>query len=439
MTLAIFNNCGLYAVTNEIIEQIGMFGNDHPHVTEYTELKDAFASYYGFEQNKCSWRVFQDLLKGFDSNDIQIIMGSVLRQFMAVQLNKNEDLTSELRDEWTLIQSDGLYYSLSPDVLAAFVYKPLGFSLAYVKDDKKTTIECDKPNSEIEATITIYHNGNISDGHWERNNSDDEVKGELAYLMPLFRLPNPANQYGLMLLKEHVRIAMCDLNKNYDSKKTTQEFLNLKLTALQIAKYVSDISYVSGKTATKLLGSGLTAMTKKFINDCPLPNEDKDPLYETFVTCDLNDFVNYLERYEIVQSLQKYPVVVGLDVKYVSGAEAKVYEIEKWLKENIPRKWKLGMFRSADCKVKQADNTEIYVPKGIYEIKNYIERAKTNSQSASATLAGVQLILASKMTEIDYKGFFGFIAWLFSGRSQDTEDRYKDLNQAINPKISTPN
>jgi hypothetical protein len=107
---------------------------------------------------------------------------------------------------------------------------------------------------------------------------------------------------------------------------------------------------------------------------------------------------------------------------------------ETWLNQQIPKQWTLGLFGSR-YSLKTSDQKTVEVPRGIYDIKNSIDLGIKNNKSAKEIVAGVKQILESKMNEINDNSFWGYLVWLFSGRSQDTVDRYQELNDTINPKM----
>ena len=298
---AVFNNCPLHALTPEIKEQVLRFaaikGYDNGHNDQYEQLKVAFATFYDIDPTVLDWQQFAGILNSYNAFDTQIILGPVLRLYMKDEVGGNDDIgiiagAYDMSVEQYLAHltevnpANARYFSLSPDEVAAYVAKQLGFSIKYHPQvGANNTIEATNPIS----TISMFHSGGAegaeAGGHWERtNNGEDSIDYKNAADTQLLDISSllgnelDLNEVGLRLLKDHMRLTL-----NGQAILGTDVFAEanaeVALTAAQISKYIHNVRAVPKNMAIDLLGGNLTEGTLAFIQH-----------YDAFVPVNSDDY-----------------------------------------------------------------------------------------------------------------------------------------------------
>lgn len=169
---AALNNCPLHAITPELKDEIIKFGEitdyNNNHNDDYEILKSKFAAFYNIESENFTWGKFANILKNYNAFDIQIIMGPVLRKFMADKMNGDEfaqmvamvndkDVNEYIKGMTEVNPQTGRYESLAPDEVFSYIGQHFGLSIQYFKNGRGET-----SNSENAiATIQMYHQGGL--------------------------------------------------------------------------------------------------------------------------------------------------------------------------------------------------------------------------------------------------------------------------------------
>ena len=224
---AVLNNCALHAITPEIREVVQELAKSnaitsHEFHEEYEWLKQCFKKYYEFEN--LEWSHFAEILSSYNSFELQIILGPVLREFMAVTIDRseNKDAVSALaviyvitpenyKTTLTTIQSDkdGRYQDLSPDEVQIFIGYYLGLAIAYKKNISED-VRCWCRVKQQIKDIVLYHVGGAegasAGGHWERTCEDvEEEESELIAITALLGNDYALTLDGLKYLKRYVK------------------------------------------------------------------------------------------------------------------------------------------------------------------------------------------------------------------------------------------
>ena len=290
---AVLNNCPLHAVTPELKDEIIKFSEipnyNNNHNDDYEILKSKFAAFYNIENENFTWGKFANILKNYNAFDIEIIMGPVLRKFMADKMNGNEFvLTVAMANEQEVDEyikgmtevnpQTGRYESLAPDEVFSYIGQYLGLSIQYFKNGRGET-----SNSENAiATIQMYHQGGLdgaqAGGHWERtdgalNSIDFEQKEDtkLKSLLPLLGNDNDINIYGFNLLKKHIYTTA---NADKD------ELIKLDISAKQIDFCIKALTVLPKEIVLGLFDNGLTDEAKKFLDEYIPVLQEREPIYE---------------------------------------------------------------------------------------------------------------------------------------------------------------
>ncbi len=302
---AVFNNCPLHALTPEIKEQVLRFaaikGYDNGHNDQYEQLKVAFATFYDIDPTVLDWQQLAGILNSYNAFDTQIILGPVLRLYMKDEVGGNEDIgiiamTNDMSVEQYLAHltevnpANARYFSLSPDEVAAYVAKQLGFNIEY--HPQLGAINIIHATNPI-STIGMFHSGGAegaeAGGHWERtNNGEGSIDYKNAADTQLLDISNllgnelDLNEVGLRLLKNHMRLTL-----NGQAILGTDVFAEanaeVALTAAQISKYIHNVRAVPKNMAIDLLGGNLTEGTLAFIQHynafVPVNSDDYNARY----------------------------------------------------------------------------------------------------------------------------------------------------------------
>ncbi|HHX3355668.1 TPA: hypothetical protein ACU9KK_001198, partial [Legionella anisa] len=353
---AVLNNCPLHTITPELVQEIYHFAKDehynNQHNDAYAALKRNFAEFYGFDPNAFSWKLFAGILKQYNPFDIQIMMGPVLRGFMAVQLGKPgiyEKLPPKAGrskanaiEECTEIDRTARYTSLEQDELAILVCNPFGFSLRYIPqegDEYAATIDPTIPLPNPQC-ITIYHTGNPLGagygGHWERTtnpleqiNYEGHKSTQLLHYSTLLGHDSQVNPTGFRLLQHHVQLT---------ARRLRGEKVDIELCALHnaitlIEKYLKNIQEVPKDLAIRLLGPALkhSQYAREFIQSYEFEAHEFDDQIVQWVGADEEFFKPFLspEKEELAKKLAAPPALIipsQLPTPYGIKGERKFYK-----------------------------------------------------------------------------------------------------------------
>lgn len=299
---AVLNNCGLHAITPELCSEIVKFSFEsnynNQHNAYYVQLKKDFAQFYGFNSEQFSWKQFAAILQCYNPFDLQLVLGPVLRQFMKTTMADHIDLMQQWAEcnidpestvnALTNIDPEtGRFSSLSPDEIAPFICTPLGFHLTYEKD--KQSYQLNDVDNPI-ASITLYHQGGIEGakhgGHWERTprgegsvQYENQEDTQLLHIAALLGQDPQVNYYGFMLLKKQVQLTALSLNTN---NELIDDFNEINLSAIAIARYLLSSCVVYKQTAKKLLRNQLTHDALDFIEHYQKQETVDDPLKKEY-------------------------------------------------------------------------------------------------------------------------------------------------------------
>ncbi|MFY7698384.1 MAG: hypothetical protein ACOVQX_06200 [Legionella sp.] len=270
---ATLNNCGLHALTPELKLEILKFSKDaiysNKFVADYLLLKNQFAQYYGFDEKKFTWVDFGLILSCYNAFDTQLILGPVLRKFMAVKIGQDTDLVSfyperdpnETISELTAIDaSTHRYANLGPDQIMAYVGKHLGFNIIAHLESNIISGDTTSSTTDYIATIDIYHSGTNDAGHWERSDDlnqiiDQSSQSLFKSAINLLREYPKVHEVVLNHIKKHIKITASVIN---DYNLYTNEYIQINLTIEQIHKLLWNSFYVNQHMAKLLLGNQLT-------------------------------------------------------------------------------------------------------------------------------------------------------------------------------------
>jgi hypothetical protein len=322
---AALNNCSLHAVTPELKDEIIKFGEisdyNNNHNDDYELLKSKFAAFYNIESENFTWGKFANILKNYNAFDIQIIMGPVLRKFMADKMNGNEfvqivaeanykDVDEYIKGMTEVNPQTGRYESLAPDEVFTYIGQYLGLSIQYFKNGRGET-----SNSENAiATIQMYHQGGLdgaqAGGHWERthgalNGIDFEQKEDtkLKSLLPLLGNDNDINIYGFNLLKKHI-YATANADKD--------ELIKLDISAKQIGFCIKALIVLTKERVLVLFDNGLTDEAKKFLDEYIPVLQEREPIYEQWFLATSDKKPELLpQEKEVIDNLISPPIPVS--------------------------------------------------------------------------------------------------------------------------------
>ncbi|KTD71891.1 hypothetical protein [Legionella tucsonensis] len=355
---AALNNCPLHAITPELVQEIYRFAKDeqynNQHNDTYAELKNNFAEFYGFDSNDLSWKQFAGILKQYNPFDIQIMMGPVLRLFMAVQLDKPaiyrefvpgaHKAKEEVIAEYTQINPEtARYASLDQYDLATLVCKPLGFSLNYIPQEEhgiEETIDPDipLPNPQL---ITICHTGDhrgaSHGGHWERTTDALErieykkhKSTQLHHYLTLLGHDPQVNIAGFTFLKQHVQLTAGRLRRE---AHVDTELCNLYNAVTLIEKYLKNIQEVPKDLAIKLLRPALThnKYAREFIGNYEFEVHEFDDQIVQWLSAEEEFYKPVLtaEKEALARELAQPPLLINpsqLPTAYGIKGERKFYK-----------------------------------------------------------------------------------------------------------------
>lgn len=363
---AALNNCPLHAITPELVQEIYRFAKDehynNHHNDAYAELKNSFARFYGFNPHAFSWKHFAGILKQYNPFDIQIMMGPVLRDFMAAQLNKpgiyeklppkaGRDRAGAIREYTEIDPGTARYISLDQDDLAILVCNPLGFSLHYIPQEGAefaATIDPTIPLSNPQR-ITICHTGSrlgaSHGGHWERTTDELErieykkhKSTQLLHYLPLLGHDAHVNPTGFKLLKQHVQLSARRLNGAH----VDTELCALYNAATLIEKYLKSIQEVPKDLAIMLLGPALeyNEYVWEFIEDYEFEEHGFDNQIVSWLKAEeeFDKPVLRAEKEELARKLAEPPALIipsQLPTPYGIKGERKFYKNLAILKNKI--------------------------------------------------------------------------------------------------------
>jgi hypothetical protein len=321
---AALNNCPLHAVTPELKDEIIKFGEipdyNNNHNDDCEILKSKFAAFYNIESENFTWGKFANILKNYNAFDIQIIMGPVLRKFMADKMNGNEfvqmvamanykDVDEYIKGMTEVNPQTGRYESLAPDEVFSYIGQYLGLSLQYFKNGRGGT---SKSENAI-ATIQMYHQGGLdgaqAGGHWERtdgalNSIDFEQKEDtkLKSLLPLLGNDNDINTYGFDLLKKHI---YATANADKDT------LIKLDISAKQIDFCIKALTVLPKERVLVLVDNGLTDEAKKFLDKYIPALQEREPIYEQWFLASSDKKPKLLpQEAEVIKELLSPPIPV---------------------------------------------------------------------------------------------------------------------------------
>ena len=346
---AALNNCPLHAVTPELKDEIIKFGEipdyNNNHNDDYEILKSKFAAFYNIENENFTWGKFANILKNYNAFDIQIIMGPVLRKFMADKMNDNEfvlivamandkEVGEYIKGMTEVNPQTGRYESLAPDEVFNYIGQYLGLSIQYFKNGRG-----EKSNSENAiATIQMYHQGGLdgaqAGGHWERtdgalNSIDFEQKEDtkLKSLLPLLGNDNDINIYGFNLLKKHI-YATANADKNAP--------INLDISAKQIGFCIKALTVLPKERVLVLFDNKLTDEAKKFLDEYIPVLQEREPIYEQWFLAPSDKKPALLsQEKEVIDDLLSPPIPVS-----VIGQEEFEEQFEIQSEISLPQKGK---------------------------------------------------------------------------------------------------
>ncbi|MCW8451384.1 hypothetical protein [Legionella quinlivanii] len=289
---ALLNNCPMHFLTPEIVQECLKRGSDSSYSrpqddVNYERLKQTFAASY-LEGKEISWPELAKLLRQYNPFDQQIILGPVLRQFMADSMKVDHDLPAFFEDRAGLEayirkmsepvpELQNRFYSASPDEISTFVAAPLGIMFTYhrAEESPKTLPHIALQNPV--GLIDVYHEGGIggagNGGHWERTDKkqdrvdyEKEADSRLGSVVRLLKDNPSVTRMGLDILKQHVQ-------RMYESVSTgldrTNEIEFLDLLALQLSKYATLINAVPKEMAIQIINPEPGSLLLELITQVP--------------------------------------------------------------------------------------------------------------------------------------------------------------------------
>ena len=184
----VLNNCSIGAALPSIIEKIenlaALEGSDifeeQANLAEYKRIKSHFCNFYDIDENEFTFKQFQNFLKQQSFFSKQMILGPVLREYIAGNAQQTPDYNPEVIRG--LVRSDspepkniGRFPGLEPREANQFLYRPLGIEVKFFDLPENTsqyipvTNGIDAPSAEAsEFKISVYH----KDGHYELQQHD---------------------------------------------------------------------------------------------------------------------------------------------------------------------------------------------------------------------------------------------------------------------------
>ena len=350
----VLNNCPLHVLTPELRQEIQSLADElhdlSPEMKDnYEILKTEFALFYDIDPRSFSWQSFSGRLRHHNGFDLQLILGPVLRKFMARMMENNlyvdifqagdEHYADKTIEEFiaykTEVQdADGRYASLSPDEMFRFAAVPLGLRVAYTHDGKRH--EFSEPivdtRQRNRPLVEMFHQGGVegagAGGHFERTENvseridyeKDPQGSHLRVVAGLFRNDTPAiTAIGLRLLCIYMHI---DAQPKRDRKEMTPTF---HLTVAQIEKYLYNRLYVDSKTAKLLLGD-LTDEADELLKTLPELSIDSDAGVLTLIQHHHPSFRQHYNRpLKAKLSEQQYQVALTMLTPAVSQTQAHSY------------------------------------------------------------------------------------------------------------------
>lgn len=363
----VLNNCPLHVLTPELRTEIQSLADESYDLSvevkeKYEILKTEFALFYDIDPSNFSWKRFYARLENHNGFDLQIILGPVLRKFMAKMMENHsstaiaqagderfvEKSTAEFIAYKTEVQEeDGRYASLSPDEMFLFVAAPLGLTVAYHQDAERRVFEPSDPGPRQRRRsplIEMFHQGGVegasAGGHFERTENvseridyEKDLQGShLRVVAGLFRNDTPAiTALGLQLLCLYMRIAA-------QPKRERREMIQtFRLTASQIEKYLYNRLYVDSKTA-KLLVGDLTHEAAELLQTLPELPIDSDAGVLTLIQHHHPSFRHYNRPIKAELSEQQYQVALTIMTPAVAQTQAHSYRTST---ETSSRTWPL--------------------------------------------------------------------------------------------------
>ncbi|RAP36915.1 hypothetical protein B1207_05645 [Legionella quinlivanii] len=289
---ALLNNCPMHFLTPEIVQECLKRGSDGSYSrpqddVNYERLKQTFAATY-LEGKEISWPELAELLRQYNPFDQQIILGPVLRQFMADSMKVDHELPAFFEDKAGLEayirkmsepvpELQNRFHSAGPHEISTFVAAPLGIMFTYhrAKESPKTL-----PHIALQdpvGLIDVYHEGDIggagNGGHWERTDNkldrvdyEKEADSRLGSVVRLLKDNPSVTRMGLDLLKQHVRRMYESVSTGLD-RKNEIEFLDV--LALQLSKYATLINAVPKEIAIQIINPEPDSLLLELITQVP--------------------------------------------------------------------------------------------------------------------------------------------------------------------------
>lgn len=352
----VLNNCPLHALTPELRTEINLLANGGSTVSRdfmpaYELLKTTFAAFYEISSSDFTWQVFDELLNKHNDFDLQMILGPVLRNVMAVQMREDQDKTNlalcaddnardmvfdTFIDYKTGIRADGRYASLSPDELFTFLAGPLGLAVVFHKDERREEYPNDPEQQSLFADrprVEMFHQGGVegagAGGHFERTqDTQNRIDYEQAHDVHLrivaefCKLDSPdITMIAMDLLRLYINIHVLALTSR--DSDLNEMFHPFHVSVAQIEKYLYNRLYVSDDNAKVLLGD-LTSETRALIDRIPaLEAMDYDEGIHALLRAHLNDEAVPVKRAPM--SRHQYDIALTLLTPAVPQRQAHRY------------------------------------------------------------------------------------------------------------------
>ncbi|WP_133138435.1 hypothetical protein [Legionella genomosp. 1] len=289
---ALLNNCPMHFLTPEIVQECMKRGSDGSYSrpqddVNYERLKQTFAATY-LEGKEISWTELAELLRQYNPFDQQIILGPVLRQFMADSMKVDLALPDFFEDKTGLEayirqmsepvpELQNRFHSASPDEISTFVAAPLGIMFTYHKAGTPPKTLPHIALHDPVGLIDVYHEGGIGGagdgGHWERTDNElERVDYEIAddsklgHIVRLLKDNPSVTRMGLDILKQHVNRMYEGVSTGLD-RKNEIEFLDL--LALQLSKYATLLNAVPKEMAIRIINPEPGSLFLELITQLP--------------------------------------------------------------------------------------------------------------------------------------------------------------------------
>lgn len=366
----VLNNCPLHVLTPELRAEIVLLAEGESQLSGnfilgYDLFKTKFAEFYGIEPMSFAWQAFAALLKPHNDFDLQMILGPVLRSFLAENMRKDQGntLLYQAADERycgpdiddfinykTQIQENGRYASLSPDEMFTFVAGPLGLAVKYHQEGQDRQFPEDEQQVALfvgRPCIAMFHHGGLegagAGGHFERTLGEE---GRIDYeqapdvhlriVAELFKQDSPEiTNIGLYLLRSYMAIIVYKF-RNRDAD-VYEMFETFHLTVALIEKFLYNRLYVPKRQAEELLGH-LTREASILIEGIPeLETIEYDESIRSLIGVHL-DFDLFVppklaalseQHYEIALTLLTPPVPQNQAHSYRRSSELATGEVWK--------------------------------------------------------------------------------------------------------------